>query len=392
MAYVVIPTRTTADDNSSADINQLMANDVAVKAIAEGITPAINPNILINGGFDVWQRGISGALVDGTKLYLADRWLNFHRSGGGALPTLTATQELLSGTDLATGTYLQRLTTDGAGTTGTTQLGQLKHYIEDGVRKYCGLNKTVTLSFYATSSIANKRIGIDLNQAYGTGGSAGEVINGTNFTLTSTATRYTHTFTTNTLSGKTFGTDSNLTVEFWYNWADQYKARLGASTAETYVGAGTVDIWGVKLEEGSTATDFQVETYGDVLLQCQRYFYKLTGSGDATTGYFYVAGTVNYTGGQFLVSTPVKMRIQPTMTTRGFYITGTSSGYDIGTAMTGGNIVGLPTLQAAFSSYDLFCIYIDFGFSGGGYYAFDYITSTHDGRETEMSLSFDAEF
>jgi hypothetical protein len=155
-----------------------------------------------------------------------------------------------------------RINVDGAGSgLGAGAVQYLTHYIENGTRFLCGLNKKVTLSFYARSSITDKRLGIRLVQRYGSGGSPSsvEVINGTNFALTSTWTKYTYTFTTNTLVGKTFGTanDDSLSFDFWNMWGSTSMAEVGASTAETFVGAGNVDIAQVQLCSGNEALPYE---------------------------------------------------------------------------------------------------------------------------------------
>jgi hypothetical protein len=337
MAYVVIPTRTTADDNTSADINQLMANDVAVKAIAEGITPAINPNILINGGFDVWQRGTS--FVSPSSLsFTCDRFKVIPIAGGGTFPTVTHSKEISHDLYGAPNTY--RITVDGAGSSfGTTSQYVLQHKNEFGVRNYCGTSKQITLSFYAKSNISGKRLGMSLAQNYGTGGSPSteETLTGQIITLTSTYQRFIYTFTTNTLTGKTFGSnnDDSLKVNIRYVWGTGVATtEFGGGTAETFGGAGYIDIKAVKLEEGSTATDFQVEPYGDVLLKCKRYFNKCIFDNLSTAPEF-----INYTAWQQFYSYPSSggallyeydigqpMRIKPTVTSTGFIYDSIESG------------------------------------------------------------------
>jgi hypothetical protein len=148
--------------------------------------------------------------------------------------------------------------------------------IENGNRLLCGLNKKVTVSFWAKSDIANKKLGLYLQQYYGSGGSptAIEVLTGTNWTLTSSWTKYTYTFTTNTLVGKTFGTanDDAITLAFNYIWGTTTDVNVGATTAENYVGSGNIDITQVQLCAGDEALPFQPKLFNEELLLCQRYY------------------------------------------------------------------------------------------------------------------------
>jgi hypothetical protein len=234
---------------------------------------------IMNGNFDVWQRGTSFTMTAASATYGPDRWRDSTAVDGGTNPTLTRTRQVLTAGELPGSFFSNRLTTNGAGTSlGAGSYFISKQCIEHGVRNLCGLNKKVTLSFWAKSDIANKKIGINIRQVYGTGGSptAAEEINGASWTLTSTLTKYTHTFTTNTLSGKTFGTayDDFLEYQFWYAWGTTYKDKVGAAGAETYVGAGNIDIAQVQLCAGDVALPFQPKSFEEELRACQRYYEK----------------------------------------------------------------------------------------------------------------------
>lgn len=234
---------------------------------------------IINGNFDVWQRGTTVTPPDVSTMFLADRWADTISKDGGTLPTLSRTRQTLTAGELSNSYYFTRLNTNGAGTSlGVNSYHRILQKIENGTRFLCGANKTVTVSFWARSDISNKRITPALIQNYGTGGSptAQEAIKGEPITLTSTLTKYTATFTTNTLTGKTFGTanDDFLELDFWYMWG----TTIGNSyvktsvTAETYVGSGNIDIAQVQLCAGSVALPFMPKSFDDELRACQRFF------------------------------------------------------------------------------------------------------------------------
>jgi hypothetical protein len=212
-------------------------------------------NAIINGNFDIWQRGITASVSTGSGVYLADRWYDFHHAEGGTLPTLTRTREKITNGEIESALFYARLTTNGAGSSyGANARGQYQQRLENGVRYLCGVGRKVTLTFWARSSIANKRIGCHILQRYGSGGSpsADDSLVGTNWALTSSWQKFTHTFDTATLNGKTFGTndDDILQPQIYYMWGSSQKGYVGSATNETFVGSGTIDIAQVQLSSG----------------------------------------------------------------------------------------------------------------------------------------------
>jgi hypothetical protein len=116
---------------------------------------------IINGNFDIWQRGTSFVNPAG-GVYTADRFTVDNGVTSGTLPTtLTHSRLTLTSGDLGGSFYAYRLTTNGSGSgfTGGDHYF-LDQLIENGVRFLCGAGKSVTVSFYARSDIAGKRIGI----------------------------------------------------------------------------------------------------------------------------------------------------------------------------------------------------------------------------------------
>ena len=249
---------------------------------------------IINGNFDVWQRGVSLTPGETATLFIADRWKIQQGADGGTLPTVVHSRQLLTSGALYGSFYCYRVAPNGAGTSfGAGSYGWIEQRIENGVRNLCGDGKKVTVSFWAKSDIANKKIGIWALQNYGTGGSpsAAETLNGANWTLTSTWTKYTYTFTTNTLASKTFGTafDDYLRIGIAYQWNTTYDERVGASTSEDYVGSGTIDIAQVQLCAGDVALPFMPKSFAQELQDCMRYYEK-------SYEYAVVPGTATYYG------------------------------------------------------------------------------------------------
>jgi hypothetical protein len=235
---------------------------------------------IINGNFDVWQRGISFT-NPAPQTYTSDRIVVVSNPDSGVLPTtLTHSRLSLTSGDLQGSYFGYRITTDGAGSSfGVNAIYGLNHRIEYGTRYLCGNGKKVTVSFYAKSNISGKRIGVNIYQNYGTGGSPTslETITGQILTLTSSWVKYTVTFTTNTLVGKTFGTnnDDYLQLRLSHIWGTTTASnQFGGGTAETFGGAGNIDIAQVQVNAGDQALPFQPRSFAEELALCQRYYEK----------------------------------------------------------------------------------------------------------------------
>ena len=248
-------------------------------------------NKIINGKFDVWQRGTSFASpASGT--YTADRF-KFSADGSGATRTLSQ-QTFTPGTAPVAGyesQYFFRFAQSVAGTGGSFNV--LQQLIED-VRTFAG--QTVTISFWAKAA-ASTSITTGFDRNYGSGGSGSDFGIGTaTHTLTTSWVRYTNTVALSSLTGKTIGANSYLTTSF------------GMPNNATF----TVDIWGVQVEAGSSATDFQTASgsiQGELAL-CQRYF-QLYVSGNSLP----VAMGTYFAGGdlRMAMNYPVTMRTAPAL-------------------------------------------------------------------------------
>lgn len=308
------------------------SNDVVYNTIDElnnkvdGLVAAsvLNPyppaqyNKFSNGNFDRWVSG-SSFTNPTTGSYTANRWKVNWSSGGGTLPNVTHSRIGVNPGDIQAAFNFYRIATDGAGIGLSSAFYQVVQDIEHGTRDLCGAGKKVTVSFWARSSITGKKIGIDLIQKYGTGGvspSASEIINGSNFTLSSTWQKFSFTFTTNTLSGKVFGTnaDDSLLVEFWPVWGSSTQLRVGASASEGFGGAGNIDIAQIQINVGDQIIPFQPMSLNEETINGLRYHWRswtdevnspVVGS---ISGY-----AINTTTLLVHVRFPVPMRITPTI-------------------------------------------------------------------------------
>lgn len=263
-------------------------------AWSDVIVPAATGNAIINGAFDIWQRGTS-TTTDGA--YLADRWYVSKNSAA----TITYSQQTFTpGTAPVAGyesAYFARVAT---GTGSNTSVFGTK--VED-VRTLAG--QTVTMSFWAKAA-ASVTLNVRADQNFGSGGSAGVATDVGAASLTTSWQRFTYTFANPALTGKTIGTSSFLSVFFY--WSNS--------------SAQTIDIWGVQLEAGSTATAFKrnANSLQGELAACQRYYAKSydqgTAPATATATGAYTLTVGNSTTGYLMQSVrfPVKMRTAPTIT------------------------------------------------------------------------------
>ena len=192
-------------------------------------------NLIINGGFDVWQRGTSQSAIG----WGADRW---HTSSPSSISLVKEADSLYGN--------VTALTISNPDTNYVQPIENLNGLL---------LSKEVTLSFLVKSdTVTSSKI-----MAY----------DGSAFTLdieydiTSSWTKVTKTF--NTGSSYTAGTTFRL-----------YILRTSNTT-------GTVRFAQVQLELGSVATPFEHRSYGEELTLCQRYYERINGTSPWFFGHGY---------------------------------------------------------------------------------------------------------
>ena len=250
------PMKTTyanGDVYAASDVNDITGTINLLTSTT--LSQASGKNYIINGGFDIWQRGTSFASLSGNTLYTADRWLFKRLDGttGGTVSRQASTQ---------TGFQYAMRVQRNSGNTGTGGL-----YVYNTIETINSIplaGKTITLSFYALKGANFSASNLEVYVGYGTGtdqqmGSTGftgqaTVLNTTQV-LTTTATRYTFT-----------GTVPSTATE-----VGMY---LGFSPTGTAGAADYFDVSGVQIEIGSTATTFSRAggTIQNELAACQRYF------------------------------------------------------------------------------------------------------------------------
>lgn len=293
----------TSPTINSGNINNTTLNNATFDTNSI-VTLASNPSIskagiqrqaIINGNFTVWQNGTSFTNPSNNQ-FTADRWQATYTMGGTPPSTITHSRLDAINASLPGSKFYYRMQFNGAGSGfGANDNYNLLQLIHGGTHLLAGTGNKVTLSFRARSNVASKKIGFYLLQSYGSGGSPSpvETINGSNYTLSSDWQQYTYTFTLNTLNGKTFGTNNNdaLRLMFPIMWGDDYAPRVGAGSAETFVGSGYVDIAEVQINGGDIALPFQAKSITEELTDCMFYHERLGYRWDGTENTDTVFGT-----------------------------------------------------------------------------------------------------
>ncbi len=273
--------------------------DLGGSADAGGLT---GRNLIINGAMQVAQRGTSFSSISSDQ-YTLDRFIAFHTS---VTPTITQESLSVGQTDLPSSfrNYLRF-----AAGTGAAILG-FGTRIED-VSKYYG---TYKLSFYAKgTNPAGGSFQQRMIQRFGTGGSSQVITDNGTFTVTSSWQRFEIDVTVPSVSGKTIGTGNYLQIQFTQPSTDS-----GTS-------AWTLDITGIQLEVGETATPFEHEDIATTLAKCQRYYFKILSTSNADA---FAVGQNNTTlRSDGSLGFPVTMRASPTA----IETTGTATDYLINT-------------------------------------------------------------
>jgi hypothetical protein len=249
-----------------------------------------NDNLLINGNFDIWQRGISQN--DG-GIRSADRW--YRNFGNTPIGMYTMSRQTFptGQTDVPNNppAFLRNEVIEG---TAENQLGGISYVIgDDLVRQLEG--RTVVLSFWAKAD-KEKDMWVDIAHAYRDEPMTIVTVEATTIPLTTSWKKYVVILKIPSAEGvPIIGIRQRVNLRFNF--------QIGS---ESYViwkpgmklQSGIFDIAQVKLEFGDRATPFVPRTPTEELLLCQRYFQ------------FRSANNVN------LLDLRPTMRINPTITHR----------------------------------------------------------------------------
>jgi hypothetical protein len=250
---------------------------------ANAVTPSVNmKNRLINGQFTIDQRNSGASVTPNSSVYTLDRW-----------ELSIAVSSKLS---------VQQSSTAPAGFRNSVLLTSTSAYTPGAsdYMSYCqkveGFNfadmmwgtadaQTVTLSFWVRSSLTGTFSGALQNDGAG---------RSYPYTFTISAAN-TWEYKTVTIAGDTSGTWNTTNgkgVEVHFNvgsgsnllgtagaWASAWRTGATGSVSLISTNGATMNITGVQLEKGSTATSFDYRSFGAELLLCQRYCEALVAGG-----------------------------------------------------------------------------------------------------------------
>jgi len=309
----------TGDVLTAANMNDLSGTLNTIQSVEY----AAGKNKIINGAFDHWQRGTTFSISTGAGTYTADRFAIFY-DGSGATRTVSQ-QTFTPGTAPVAGyesQYFYRMNQTVAGT-GASYNYPIMQKIED-VRTFAG--QTVTFSFWAKADAA-RTVTVEIDQLFGSGGSAGVVaLTSGSLSVTTAWQRFTVSGTLPSVSGKTIGTGSSLNVF----------VMAPLNTVQIF------DTWGWQIEASPVASDFQTAT-GTIqgeLAACQRYYYRATSTGSSM---FSMAQCGTTTLSLGFLSFPTTMRIAPTALEQ----SGTAAHYQVAHSNTDTACSAVPTFFSA---------------------------------------------
>ena len=297
-----------------------------------GVSEAFK-NRIINGAMVIDQRN-GGASVTASvinaSVYMIDRWRYYSNTGGSKFSYQQNAGSVTPPPGFLNYFGITSLTANSPAATD-------EYIIQQSIE---GFNiydfdwgtanaKTVTLSFWARSSLTGNNFGACVKSA-----NAGYTYP-FNFSI---PTANTWTFITVTIPGPTlglFGSTNGVGLQLLFNLGtgSTYLAGTSGAWTTTFSNAptgslnilgtngATFYITGVQLEVGSSATSFEYLDYGNVLRQCQRYYYVLASQGGSNktlgTGFYANASRVDLT-----VTYKTSMRAVPTLvqvTGAGYY-------------------------------------------------------------------------
>lgn len=308
-------------------------------------------NKIIGGDFTTnpWQRGTSfAAAADST--YQADRFI--YQVGSDAVVTIAKTAD--APTAAEAGVYTQHCwhldVTTADASIAAAQYAIVGTRIEGLNTASMGFGqagtRNITLSFWVKSTKTGIFCVAFRNSAADRHYIAEYTVNVTNtwekktITLavdTSGTWLYTTGIGLNLSWAIAVGTDSHGTAGAWA--ANNRYATVNQVNGLDNV-ANDFKLALIQLEAGSTATPFESTDVGNVLRQCQRYYYRATSGINTRFGAGFVSAT---TSASPYISFPTAMRAEPSALEQ----SGTATHYGVIYAATTATCSAVPTLAAA---------------------------------------------
>jgi hypothetical protein len=265
----------------------LTADSTATTGLAwstvSGSPVVAGKNGVINGGFQVWQRGTSSS----GNAYIADRWYSALISGTGTFARESTV--VPSGS-----TYSQKFTVTALAQPALYQAIETQNAI-----RFAGQTVTVSAKVAASTSV-----GFTADVQWST--TTDNSVTGTWTSITATSGG------TATATSTTFVSISG--VYAIPSTAKSLRVRL--FTTSTIAISAVVYFGQVQIEQGSSATTFSNSngTIQGELAACQRYFYSTNYLDGTKANFNYMANGRTFSTSQaaIAISLPVSMRVNPT--------------------------------------------------------------------------------
>ena len=327
---------------SKVDLANQVENQLPQSLVADNVNFR---NIIINGDMSIAQRGTSfTGLTDGYNgTYTLDRFAFGESSTPNSQCTISQDSDVPTGQGFAKSLKVDVTTAET--TLSNAELIYIWHRIEGQNLQYLKFGtsnaESLTLSFWVKSNLTTGKYGVSVHNQDNS-----RISNLTyNINSSNTWEKKTFTISGDTVSGFDNDNASSLMLSFifasgsdytsgedsaWHtystsNFAGGHTANLVDSTANY------INITGIQLEAGTTASDFEFLPYDVNLRRCQRYYQKTynqgVNPGTATdVGATWESGTSD-NGGNVSILVQTKGSMRSTPTTAGYARDGTSGSW-----------------------------------------------------------------
>jgi hypothetical protein len=287
--------------NSSNGKSYIYYSGAWVELDSNGTSTASTGNAIINGAFDIWQRGTAFA-NPGAGAYCADRW-QITRGGGGTTTFNVTKSSSVPSTEF---TASQRVAFTQGTSANLTELAYRQRVEVSNASPLAG--KAVTASFWYRSNRTGTHAVrfLPLN-------STGGVQDSRTFTVATANVWTRYTITSSALTSLSAWTVADNEVGFIFDVGIAVDSPTGGVGLLTAVTNDYFEVTGIQLEAGATATPFRrnAPSIQAELAACQRY-YQTWQNSSATMGM--TIGTTWYSQPMTL---PVEMRVTPAYSVTG---------------------------------------------------------------------------
>ena len=258
-------------------------NTTTINGVTPNTSNVVGKNKIINGNMAIDQRNLAASVTPGEGIYTLDRW-EAKQTTASKFSVQQSTSSPPAGF-----TNYARCTSLSAFSVGSSDQFGLRQIIEG--LNHSDLNwgtsdaKTITISFWVRSSLTGT-FGCALYNY------AGDRAYPFTYAISSANTWEKKTVTVAGDTSGTWPTTSTHGMVLFFSlgsgsgvsgtagaWSGSFLASVTGATSVVATNGATLDITGVQLEAGSTATEFEHRPYGMELQLCSRYFWRQYNAG-----------------------------------------------------------------------------------------------------------------